>query len=511
MITQPNMKVRVNKLLVIATGTYNDQFYRPFRAYLDGGLESELAERLNPHAPYSSNTFSGIATRFIKPDSSPHGVLNIDGGWNKPRMRWIAELEWIDSLGATTIQILTGYTSSEIDLSYANTLDPNLEFFVNNSFMFRVMLTPTPQGTVRHITPISGGQIFINPHYAGIAGQQELLMRPIDIAQISAVNHEILGYGLDADVHISGSMVTNQAKLSRRSNASPATYMSRLLESHRRSYMTNQSQGGDATNIATDTINNAREHNITTDYFLNAISNLNGSSILVNHFNLNLIMQLDPSLRTEDRIRVYRNESVGQKGSTLDIHQPHQTGNSTQWYGSDALTQAAATLAHAIPGIMAECTLSTITFMSNNYEGMVKGFVSAIPHASGFLPDMDLRSFLETFRVRVEDELLFNLSHAHQRSLNVQVYSDILGDTRINLTLDNESGYYVTPTFCDSTFTPIKAYDQQHVFDLGHSFRRAMDITEDHYYSQGQQTTGFYNDQTEISDYEGEMNLDSLI
>lgn len=494
MIVNPSMKVRVNKLIVITTGTYNEMYYRPFRAYMDPEVEQELVERLDPTGGYNSSTFSGMATKFIKPDAITQGMIHIEGGWNKPRMRWIAEVEWLDSLGTTFVQILTGYTEHDFDLSYANSLSPDLEFYINNSFMFRIMNVPTPQGIVPKLSPVTGGQIFANKNWNGFnTTQHEFLMRPSDVIQ----NMDLIrdpSFQLDSEhtYFIQASNVTNDSKLSKRSNASPSTYMSRLLEGHRRSYIQNQQSGGDDGDISMTAINNVRDGSLTTDYFLNSISSLQGLNYLTNGFTLKMLYMIDPSLNTENRIQVFRNEPQMVKNSGLLIHQTHQTGNSSDWGGSDILTQSMATLAHAIPGIMADCALSSVTFMSSNSSGG-HAFISTFASATGFLNGIDLRMFLETFKTRVEDELLYNLSYGHQKSLEVSIFSDILGDTRIELSLDGITDFKVIPTFCDSSFSPVKAYDQNHLVDLSSSFQRAMDITENRYLEISNQISGFSN------------------
>lgn len=235
-------QVRVSEFMIIETGTYNDIYHRPFRAHLTAQVENQLYQNLNPLRPYTPGHFSDAATAFIKPDATPDGMVQIAGGWAMPRLRWVMRLDWITSMRSNLVQVLTGYTDeAAADLSYGGQISPDARFFINNSFMFRLNVVPTPNGNVEQLTPITGGQLLVDPNYQGIVGHQRALARPSDVVQIRALNQESTFQHLAGDEYmIDGPSLTNETKFSARRNANPSTYISRILEGHRESYMKNK-------------------------------------------------------------------------------------------------------------------------------------------------------------------------------------------------------------------------------------------------------------------------------
>lgn len=482
MIGQPTMQqgwqMRIKKLIVIRTGTYNDQYYRPFQTNLTPEVEQTLMYNLDPRQKFTPTLFSDVAVDFVRPASAPTGQVLVDGGFQVPRMRFYAEVEWRDSLGSTLTQILTGHTEHAIDLSYSKLLPPDLTFFVNNSFLFRHVTMPTVQGPVTQLHPVRGGQVFANPHYQGIMSNQpqESLLRPSDVLQYSALAGGITEH-MQGDVtsFVCGTQITNDAKLSRRSNANPAAYMTQVLESFRKAYVTNPHEV-EEDSLVNNAIHNSREEAVNADYFLSTISRLSGMNVIINAFTLGLLQQIQPDIMSVTHTMDINAADV--KGSNLLIHQPHTAGASNTLHGSDPGTILATLLSHAVPGLLTDCALTSITIQAENTP---TGIVVAIPQGTGFMGNMDLSTFFASFQSRFETEIYRGITLHGNRHLRLSMYCSLYGDTRIEMWLDGAYGFWVFPTFLDSANSPIRANNSNQLMDVSRGFKRAMDITQDAY------------------------------
>lgn len=474
--SQSGTQVRVNKFVVIETGTYNNIMHRPFRAHLSADVEQDLYSRLNPASKYSPSLFSGIATRFIQPDATPTGQVAIHGGWEMSRLRWVMELEWITGIGSQLIQIVTGY-SDVPDLSLSGLIDPNLPFYINNSFIFRRDIQRTPLGDNIVLSPVIGGQVLIDNHYNGLQSQNVGLARPSDVIQLGALyNNSLMDQLNDSEVFIEGPTLTNEAKLSMRKNANPATYISHVLDSHRRSYLSNRAYGANNDAVIEEAVQHSYDPMVSKDYFLKTLAGINGTAQVGNTFTLNDLARIDPNY---PNVMVSWNSRTGDATSQKAMFARHHTGQSDGWEAPTYLTQVAATLANAVPGIMTDCALAKVHVTATNLDGGGR-FRIATPSANGFI-NIDLSHFLQTFIDRIETELLYNLSFGHEVSLALDINCDIVGDTRVDLTINGEHGYYVTPTFCDALSSPVVVGEFERVFDIANMFHKVMENTTENY------------------------------
>lgn len=474
-------QVRVSEFYIIETGTYNNIYHRPFRAHLTAEVESELYRTLNPLRPYTPSHFAGPATSFIKPDATPDGIVNIAGGWQAPRFRWVMKLDWSTPMRSRLVQVLTGYTDeTATDLSYGLEISPNALFFINNSFIFRVDLINTPHGQIQQLSPLSGGQILLDPTYNGLMGRSIAMARPSDVVQVRALSQEPTFSALASDeMVIDGPTLTNEAKFSNRRNANPSTYISRILEGHRESFLKNKSYGFSNDNVIMDTMTATYDSTSTSDHFLNAIRNLNGHSIAGNSFTLNDLSQIDPNHRAKT---VMVSSKSGIREHQLALARRHQAGESNEWSAATYLTQMAALIANAIPSIMADCAMQKVVLQSTNMAAGSHGrFLTTVASAHGFLKNLDMSEFIAQLIPRVETELLMALSYNGQAGVMVDISCELNGDTRVDLTIEGDHGCFVTPTFCDASYSPVIVGTFDRLNDIASMFHRVMENATEQY------------------------------
>ena len=76
-------QINVVELLLNETGTYNQQFLRPYESSMDGRGTAKVVDRISEAvrvgASVNNNTFIGIGTTIVAPSASivtPIGILN---------------------------------------------------------------------------------------------------------------------------------------------------------------------------------------------------------------------------------------------------------------------------------------------------------------------------------------------------------------------------------------------------------------------------------------------------
>ena len=147
-------QINVVELLLNETGTYNQQFLRPYESSMDGRDTAKVVDRISEAvrvgASVNNNTFIGIGTAIVAPSASivtPIGILN---GWDRDRLRFKLTIDVTMNTGSRIRYIYTGFTSDANILPGIfhdqSKIDPNMLFKVNTVTRTRVVSEVTPYG-----------------------------------------------------------------------------------------------------------------------------------------------------------------------------------------------------------------------------------------------------------------------------------------------------------------------------------------------------------------------------
>lgn len=462
-------QTRIARLIVAQTGTYGEQFRRPYNSVLDGTARSQVLNALEESQTITAATLAGVANRFILPTAAPECQAKIQNGWNTPRLRFMMELQHIDMLNSVQSEYIVGYTDHP-GMTASGALDPNMVFTVNaiNMTSHR-QNTSASMGTQVYQDVVDSSSILVNDQYDGLLSPGKLYgLRPEDV--YTQIDNRELQQGLGGELCLPGrSLVTTEARKSRRNNAIAPAYAANILNAY---LQTSRSDS----NSAAKEINEVARASVQSlsaqqDSFMQFLKS-RGSVDSNYRFTLGDLMLLDPNVTHPSVFQPVPMQASWQ--STL-----HYAGATSSWGGSDYTTLFAVTLSQSIPGYMLNHNLNKIAFSSNNRG--IGGGINTIPtHYRSFAGMVDLSGQIAAFIYRIENELLKDLSHAGMVSFDLDMICDLLGDTEIKISLNGAPKTpFVTPSYCDSLIAPMMTNNNTVLDGIAGDFSSLMDEISD--------------------------------
>jgi uncharacterized protein (DUF736 family) len=398
----------------------------------------------------------GVANQFISPSATPEHEIAMANGWGERRLRFMMEVEHTSDFGTTITEIILGYTDHP-GIGIGGSIDPNMMFIVNSVMQIRRTQEFTPLGNQIHSSVTDSSHILVDNNWSGIYSQvSDQRMRPVDVFATMSRTH--LG-GIDGTIIDTRATSTNMAAKSRRSNASAANYMSQLLNGYNSaSIATDYGAGND------EILNKARgiseENQAIKDPFLSAIAQIQGNPIIGNIFTYKDLCQLDPYI--DNVTKAYMMSSTTQKVI-------HTAGLTATWQGSDLDTHVATILSQSIPSLLMDLALTRVVFKATN-RTVNSAVTCAIIDAQGFISG-DISRLLDTFRIRLEHEILRDVSRNNMFDYAIEMNVDLLGETWIKLSLNgNQYIDYVTPSFADALLAPVLTSDNNRATNLASDF-----------------------------------------
>ena len=78
---QAQPQFRVVKSMMVESGTYNQEFTRPYVGSTDSDVVSLYREQTNNGRQVDRNTLAGIAGRLVAPSAVPEAQVSVANGW----------------------------------------------------------------------------------------------------------------------------------------------------------------------------------------------------------------------------------------------------------------------------------------------------------------------------------------------------------------------------------------------------------------------------------------------
>ncbi|EKD22587.1 MAG: hypothetical protein ACD_84C00040G0001 [uncultured bacterium] len=452
---QQSPRMRIVKLLLHETGSYNNQYRRPYNTNLNGSAMNTMLERLQGVKHYDASMMGGIANQFISPVATPEKQIVMANGWGERRMRFMMEVEHTFHTGGNITEIILGYTDYN-GVGLAGSIDPQMEFYINSTMHIRNTVEHTPMGNQLHQSITDSSHILIDNSWTGIcSGAKDQRMRPEDVYATMGRSHLS---DLDGTVLDTRSMSSNMATKSNRANGSAANYMAKILNGYEQATMSAEFGMGNA-EILSKARGLTRESLATKDPFLHTLAQVRGSPV-GNTFRFNDLKLIDMNVEHVTRAQLLAPTAM----STV-----HQVGLTADWGASDQVTSIATILSQSIPGLLMELALTRIIFKASNYDSSAAIQIMVVD-AEGF-GSGDYSRNLDVFRLRLEHEILRDVSYDNQVGFAIEMRVDLLGETWISLSWDNQSPIdYVTPSFADALLTPVITMDNTRAVTLASDF-----------------------------------------
>ncbi len=459
------MNLRVNKLTIQETGTYNQQFFRPWETTVDVGVQNAIMNIIGNSyvGTLSPDSFSPVANSFVQKQATPQGEAMLPNGWSERRIRFMLEVQYEFQTGGGGKTYFLGYTDHP-GVTMQGFIDPRMVFYVNSYVKTRFVAVPGVSGMTYAESIMESKQIIQgqSSSFRLNDGNSTFGMRPQDLYRYFNADAQLMtigsnNTGFDGRVHINpNGIITN------RNNSIPSHYSCNIFNNLLSK--TDQMEMGDTKNkIISQSILDleCNRDSLTQEPFFVALAQCRESYRVSSSFTFPELEKMEPNIQNVMNYIVVDSRAR----ETL-----HQAGQTAAWHGTDMVTKSAATLAHAVPALLMNNMITRIVLKSSNYE--IGGrMVTQIIHGNGFC-SMDMRQNYENFRINFEalvlSQLTFNNSLTYALELNV----DLLGESWIRISIDNSPYYdYVTPSFADSLFSPVVTSNLQTVQNVAYDFQ----------------------------------------
>lgn len=441
--------MKITRLVMTETGTYNDMVSRPYEAHLDGDTLSAFQEATQWGENVTPSAIAGVAGNIVRPRAQPERQVGIVNGWETPRLRFMMEVEYEAGMGTYVTQVVCGYTDY-VGATRSGNIDHNMKLYFNSSIILRhtQAMTSTGRSTISQMADNShivtqANQTPIGP---SAFGGNSLTMRPEDLfnrMQTGGIPSELTA------IDTRQKFIQGIKKSSRKNNLAPS-YMSRVLDAHRHS-MNDSDYGETYEDMCHKASGTVREGLIHSDGFMR---NLTVASNLMEEGFIYFgdLMELDNTIA--DRAVLSFNTPTTQVSN-------HSRGDSANWSSTELETVAATALSNSVPSLMMDTMLTKVSFMVTN-ETFDGTFDCRILNAMHFNKNVSVKEYAERFMHRLQVEVLRDLSRNNNFTVKLEMHCDVIGETHINISMNGGPEIpYVTPSFSDGLLVPVLTTQQE--------------------------------------------------
>jgi len=469
-------RMNVVKLIIRETGTYNNQYLRPYASNVDMNAVAQVVHRAttNNVAKITADQLCGVTGGILGVSSHIESTapVPIAGGWGDKRMLFLLSVRCEFQSGGVQLYYIQGYTDY-VGVSYGSgSVDKNLMFYVNNIVTMREQTRRTPMGVVTQPVMIANQHVVFDQGEFDIKNpKQKSLIRPVDVYNNLAGLDMVSNAGSGATVYGTGNSINAIPKMSRRSNAVGTEFAANIING----FLGASSQATLSDNpqaIFATAAGMVDETNPYQNAFMARLSEYNTTQSVSGIFKFRDLVALDPGFEhpLSGRMTVVRN-ALGQEA------QVHQSGHTAHWHGSGSETRWAFTIGHAIPSLMMSNMIASVKFISTNME---KGVPDTVISAGAGFSDVDMSRNFMTLVAQFETSVLRDLTYDNQLSYFISVQSNVAGETRITVSINgNQSEDYVMPTFCDGMMAPVITGTRDASVQISQDIQQLVSIVND--------------------------------
>lgn len=462
-----DLKIYVEDLKVIESGSYPDQFLRPYVTEVNGSLISRIEERYAKARKFTPSILAKIANQFIVPDNFTRGTIEIPHGWSSRRGRFVLILMIETGTGDRLKQVVMGYTNS-VGFSTRH-IDHDMEFYVNNTFMLIEKEIRTSSGRLRRMyVPSHTNDVLSDRENSGLRGRSSQLytMRPEDVYSTMDASQTM---ELVDDLTDLRTTLSKNAIKSRTSNRLGTRFMADVLASRQKA-MENTDYDRAVTDVNATAQGYLQESYASDDLFLRMISNQRGRNNTVDWFTFRDLIDLDPEAERRSTPYLLDSDSraITDYGSREEGVQ--DLGGQEEW------DRIAALVGMAVPALMLECGINGINFQVHNQEyGHQWAFIPS--NARSLLgEDVDITQFVDKFEERLIDELLIPITGDNDFDIGLNLKCRAFGEVDFTMFWNgSDHGRYVYPCFTNSLASPIITDTKDDVKKMSDDFSSLFD------------------------------------
>lgn len=461
-------QIRVLELSLIPSGTYNQQFSRPYTMDLGPDLLNKITGVVEQATQYGQSitpmAIATLGTAVVTPTPTHQGGVPIVNGWDTQRLRFRLIVEVTYSVGGARRFYYTGYTDHLGVSTMNNYLDQDMVFYINSIISSRVIQSNTPMGVVNTLNIERGKHLLCDNNWQGaLESNQTYLLRPEDIYNNMATEHVRAHANNMLDTR---NMVQRNVLESNIANGLPNNYVSNVIDGFVKATLqsTLSSQENDIFADARRHVNGAPDPNP----LVTAITQLRGFSTMSNTFTLKDLRDVDPMA-----------PQPGFYEPTLsDQAHMSRTGSTAEWHGSDGLTVSAVSLSQSIPAIMSAVGLQSLSFASTN--DTIGCIVDTRVSNAASLDQLDKERRALMFKTRFDSEVVPVISYNNMLRYFISGDVDLFGDARISIGINGDAIYeYTMPIFAGNLVAPVVSRNAEHTNRIISDFGMVLDHVRD--------------------------------
>lgn len=481
-------RITLEELIFLETGTYDDQFIRPWRFTADEQTKDRFADLISGVSRITPELIAPISNQIIRPSSEVESIASILNGWDERRARFraLVSVKKVDDSQNYYYELL-GYTSNfgftnAIYSKEKPSIDPSMILHINS--VQKKLVSGRRNG--RRSVRIQGACNLITQNdFADetFSIRPEDILREVQNESFSPDNDKIRdeypdtnddGYEIENVVDLMSIVPAGGIK-SRRANSSPSRMVSDVLDgifNNVRSPDSEKDVGGNCESV----IHTLRSENIRNDEVLTYIAKKAGVRDIGrprpdNEFSWKEFLRAFP-----DAQEIYEAPQLtNSQRNCLD-----KPGRYNSWKSRTPETIFADEVAKALPGYMIDhCFLQVAFNATNNTPGseIIVTMTGDTRMADDNANEDILISSLER---KIIYEVLMPASYGGQLEFNIDVYCQVNGQTRMSISLDDEEAVdYCAPTFADSQSPPVITDNIDTIKALSKGFSELIDITVD--------------------------------
>jgi hypothetical protein len=466
--------VKVLRLYLHEVTQQNFQYIRPYMTNLTNET-SELVKRcFEENIPIKRETISGTANEFVIPSTEHKGVIEIVNGWNERRFIFMMEIE-INSYMGTTTEIINGYTDAMrvSNLTGVNAhIDPNMIFYINSSMTLRTVRQQTINGERNVYSVFNSSHVLSNNHYYNSGDGKTLY---------SADSGNLLGNMQDIQSNLYSSIDQNDIIrvsevigsgpiVSPRIDSSAADYVANILEPARINlkdeYINPNSSRSSFCDIFGKIRGGISSNTQNANSFLKILMNQSGNKR--SDFTYGELLRLDPNVDNDNVTTiVFRANSSIDRAANPDIYITPQDSKTTD--DNSIYTQTANILGNAIPSILLQYGVTSITFRASNKTTNGQILVS-ISQINGINQEL-IRNNIDCIRATLESGIFNDISYSNKLEFDISMICNAFIDTILKISFNGEPPIpYVIPTFCDSLMRPTVTNEREDIKQIANDF-----------------------------------------
>lgn len=483
---RPTNNLKVMQLILTPTGTYNQQFSRPWATDYNMDNVNEIHNVLSSsYYDHQKKMQAGIirpdqnytltpelvacaSSSFIKPSSNYEAPIVVPGGWNEQRCSFVMHVQ-VDSPGlGTQVYVMTGYTDG-MGLSVSGNIAPDMMFYINAVYETGVQQRISHAGVENILIMKNASQILSNEKFTGnIDAGYQTRMRPQDVIGAINVSHiDELSNGSVEVVDIRSRQTDSPAK-SNFNHANPNNYLASILGGliAGEELAKAQNRHSQAFDLGMTAV---ADHTVNRDPFMKAMQSIRGSAA-TNKFSMRDLKELDFNADSDYVCKVVWRDRPEVIASARPGDDAHVAGMTQGWHGADRPTQVATMIANTMPSLMSSLMIGTISIHATNRG---PGGVPFMMHSmlDPLIKGTDVSTQAEALKQQFQTHLLNDITYGNQIAYTLDVTASLLGDIWISMHLGDYAPVdYVMPTYANSMMTPVVTRNRQNLNELAGHF-----------------------------------------